>query len=102
MCSLGHDTTTGDEDQERSSSGPTAKMATNHGVIVPFDSSQEDWLSYITCLQNYFVANDIAEDKEAKRQAILLSVCSESTYHLIKSLAAPSKPEEFPLRIWSS
>ena len=69
-------------------------MATNHGALGPFDSSQEDWLSYITRLQNYFIANDIAEDKAAKRQAILLSVCGVSTYHLIKSLAAPSKPKK--------
>ena len=69
-------------------------MATTHRVIGPFDSSQEDWLSYITYLQNYFIANDIAEDKAAKRGAILLSVCGMSTYHLIKSLAAPSKPQE--------
>ena len=69
-------------------------MATNYGVIGPFDSSQEDWLSYIAHLQNYFIANDIAEDKAAKRWAILLSVCGMLIYHLIKSLAAPSKPEE--------
>ena len=69
-------------------------MAMNHGVIGPFDSSQEDWLSYIACVQNYFVANDIAENKAAKRRAILLSVCGMSTYCLIKSLAAPTKPEE--------
>ena len=52
-----------------------------HGVIGPFDSSQEDWLSYIACLQNYFVANNITgEDKAVKRRAILLSVCGISTY----------------------
>ena len=61
-------------------------MATNHGVIGPFDSSQEGWLSYIVHLQNYFVANNIAEDKAAKCRAILLSVCGVSTYRLIKSL----------------
>ena len=71
-------------------------MATNHGVIGPFGNSQEDWLSCIARLQNYFIANDIAGDKAAKHRAILLSVCgvSTSTYRLIKSLAAPSKPEE--------
>ena len=69
-------------------------MATNHGVIGPFDNSQKDWLSYIARLQNYFIANDIAEDKAAKCQAILLSVCGVSIYRLIKSLVAPSKPEE--------
>ena len=70
----------------RSSSGPTAKMAKNHGVIGPFDSSQEDWSSYIARLQNYFIANDIAKDKAAKRWAILLGVCGVSIYRLIKSL----------------
>ena len=70
-------------------------MVANHGVIGPFDSSQEDW-SYIARLQNYFVANDITEDKTAKRRAILLSVCGVSTYRLIKSLSAPTKPEEVP------
>ena len=69
-------------------------MATNHRVIEPFDSSQEDWLSYTACLQNYFIANDIAEDKAAKCQEILLSICGVSTYRLIKSLTAPSKLEE--------
>ena len=69
-------------------------MAANHGVIGPFDSSQEDWLSYIARLQNYFVANDITEDKTAKCRAILLSVCGISTYRLIKSLSAPTKPEK--------
>ena len=45
-------------------------------------------------LQNYFIAYDIAENKASKRWAILISVCGVSTYCLIKSLAAPSKPEE--------
>ena len=74
-------------------------MATNCEVIGPFDSSQEDWLSYIAHLQNYFIANDIVKDKAAKHQVFLLSVCSVSTYHLIKSLAVPSNPEEVPFEI---
>ena len=82
------DTTTGDEDTD------TATMVMNHRMIGPFDSSQEDWLSYIAHLQNYFIANDITDDIVAKRQAILFSVCGVSTYRLIKSLAAPTKPEE--------
>jgi len=69
-------------------------MAAHHGVMGPFDSSQEDWLSYVARLENYFVANDITEDKETKRQAILLSFCGVPTYRLIKSLSAPTKPEE--------
>ena len=71
-------------------------MAATHGTIGSFDGSQEDWLSYVARLQNYFVANDITNDKAAKRRATLLSVCGVSTYRLIKSLCAPTKPEEVP------
>ena len=42
-------------------------MAMNPGMIGPFDSSQEDWLSYIARLQNYFIAYDITDDKADKR-----------------------------------
>ena len=77
-------------------------MAANHGVIGPFDSSQEDWLSYIACLQNYFVANDITEDKTAKRWAILLSVYGISTYRLIKIYLLPLSQKKFTMLILSS
>ena len=66
-----------------------------HGSISSFNSSQEDWLSYTECLQQYFTANDIKDDEgsAAKKRAILLSVCGAETFHLIKSLLAPVKPE---------
>ena len=76
-------------------------MAATHGAIGSFDGSQEDWLSYVARLQNYFIANDITDDKDkeaAKRRAILLSICGVSTYRLIKSLCAPAKPEEVPFK----
>ena len=38
-------------------------MAATHGAIGSFDGSQEHWLSYVSRLQNYFVDNDIADDK---------------------------------------
>jgi len=40
------------------------------------------------------MANDITDNKEAKHRAILLSFCGVPTYRLIKSLSAPTKPEE--------
>ena len=46
-------------------------MATNHGVIWPFHSSQEDWLLYIGRLQNYFIANDIAPNNVSQLKAFL-------------------------------
>ena len=41
-------------------------------------------------LECYFMVNDVADAR--KQRAILLSCCGASTYSLIQSLAAPSKP----------
>ena len=61
-----------------------------HGKLEQFHIGQEDWESYKECLQQYFVANDIAEAE--KQKAILLSVCGQSTYKVIRNLVAPTKP----------
>ena len=38
--------------------GSKAEMAVSiHGSMGPFDNSQENWLSYIERLQQYFTAN---------------------------------------------
>ena len=66
-------------------------MSTNHGTIGEFNSTQEDQASYIERLQQYFAANDVAEDKQ---KAILPSACGIATYHLIKNLTAPVNPAE--------
>ena len=47
---------------------------------------------YVERLQMYFVANGI--DDDAKKRAILLSVCGPTTYQLIRNLAQPKKPSE--------
>ena len=62
-------------------------MAT-FGSINEF-SDDEDWLQYTERLEHYFVANDI---DDAKKKAILLSVCGSKTYSLIRNLTAPEKP----------
>ena len=56
-----------------------------------FDEAKEDWLSYTERMEQYFIANDI---KDEKRRAFLLSVCGPSLYQLIKDLVAPGKPSE--------
>ena len=66
-------------------------MAVKHGTIGEFDSGIEDWTSYTERLEQYFVANNVGEDKQ---QATLLSVCGSQTYLLLKSLLAPVKPAE--------
>ena len=66
-------------------------MAVKHGTIGEFDSGIEDWTSYTERLEQYFVANNVGEDKQ---RATLLSVCGSQTYLLLKSLLAPVKPVE--------
>ena len=44
-----------------------------HGVVGPFDPSQEEWCEYTERLSHYFVANDIVG--EEVRRAVLLTVC---------------------------
>ena len=66
---------------------------TVHGKLEQFHVRQEDWKSYEEHLQQYFVANDIAEAE--KQRAILLSACGQrSTYKVIRNLMAPKKPGE--------
>ena len=59
-----------------------------HGFVVPFDTSQEEWSEYAERLGHYFIANDIKG--EEKRRAILLNAVGASTYRLLKTLASPS------------
>ena len=66
-------------------------MAAKYGTFGEFNPSLEDWRSYTERLQQYFKANDVAEDKQ---KAILLSGCGVATYRLIKDLTAPDKPTD--------
>ena len=66
-------------------------MAT-HGHIGEFDRRAEDWTAYCERLEQYFLANDVADG--AKQRAVLLSVCGAGTYQLIRNLVAPDKPTD--------
>ena len=68
-------------------------MAT-HGSIGEFDYSNEDWMSYIGRLVQYFISNGIGTDADDECKAILLNGCDVSTYQLIWNLVAPAKPPE--------
>ena len=63
-------------------------MATTHGRVGEFDPNLEDWTSYTERLQQYFTANDVAEDKQ---RAVLLSGCGVATYCLIKEPDSPGQ-----------
>ena len=63
-----------------------------HRSIGHFDSNEEDWTSYTEHMEQYFIANDIAED--AKKKGIFISSCGPQTYQLLKSLVAPERPRD--------
>ena len=67
-------------------------MPTVFGKIAEFDSSQDDWPQYMESLGYFFNANGI-ESMEKKR-AVLLTLIGATTYKILHSLAAPSKPGE--------
>lgn len=67
------------------------------GILSTFDHLAQQWDSYKSRLNQWFIANDINNDTDkstVKRRAILLSALSESTYKLASDLALPSKVEE--------
>ena len=59
------------------------------GKIEEFDSTKNDLESYTERLEQYFIANDVNDEKKT---AVLLSVIGPKTYETIKSLIAPQKP----------
>ncbi len=68
--------------------GPPATTGL-HGAVAPFDSAQEEWVECAERLENYFIANDITNER-----AILLHCVGPATYRLIKTLALPGTPRE--------
>ena len=67
-------------------------MTTVHGFAGQFSGIAEEWPSYVEWLQFYFTVNNVEGD--AKKRAILLSCYDSTIYRLIRSLVAPSKPNE--------
>jgi hypothetical protein len=59
------------------------------GSIGAFDVSTDQWSSYKERLEQFFAANDIADEKHV---AVLLSVIGGKTYELLRTLTAPDLP----------
>ena len=55
----------------------------------PFDPDFDNWSAYTARLEQFFVANDIAE---GKRRAVLLTVIGTKAYTLLRNILAPEKP----------
>ncbi|XP_063822722.1 uncharacterized protein LOC135072645 [Ostrinia nubilalis] len=67
------------------------------GVLSTFDHLSQEWNSYKSRLNQWFIANDITVETDkatVKRRAILLTSLSESTFKLASDLALPHKVEE--------
>ena len=60
------------------------------GVLTTYEEG-EDFTAWLERLEQYFVANDVPEEK---RVAVLLTVLGDKTYGLLRSLVVPSKPAE--------
>ena len=67
-------------------------MAALFGQIKEFDEEKEQWTQYVERLGHFFMANDV-ESPERKR-AILLTVMGPKCYKLLRSLIAPSEPND--------
>jgi len=63
-----------------------------HGRLREFNAASENWSEYVERLEQYCIANDIED--AGKKRAILLSVVGATTYHLMRSLTAPTLPSE--------
>jgi len=61
------------------------------GQIGEFDSATDQWLSYKERLEQFIVANDVADEKHVP---VLLSVIGGRTYELLRTLTALQRPAE--------
>ena len=62
------------------------------GRVEVFDVAEDNWEEYAERLVQFFIANDIQD--EVKKRAILLSNVGPRTYGIVRSLLAPSRPDE--------
>ncbi|XP_065891685.1 uncharacterized protein [Dysidea avara] len=66
-------------------------MAARMGIGT-FSGEPSEWEDYVDRLENYFIAHDVKEAE--KKREILLSESGVAAYKLIRSLVAPTKPNE--------
>ena len=59
------------------------------GKIETFDETNDDWNAYVERIKQYFIANEIKDNKQV---AVMLSLMGNKTYGLLRNLAAPAKP----------
>ena len=67
----------------------TAQPKPTLGTMDPFDPDTDSWPAYSERLEQFFVANDIADGKKV---AVLLTVIGTKAYTLLRNIIAPNKP----------
>ena len=67
----------------------TAQPKPTLGTMDPFDPDTDSWPAYSERLEQFFVANDIADGKKV---AVLLTVIGTKAYTLLRNIIAPDKP----------
>ena len=58
------------------------------GKIEAFDETNNDCNAYVERIEQYFIANEIKDNKQV---AVMLSLMGNKTYGLLRNLAAPAK-----------
>lgn len=65
------------------------------GKIEAFDDTNDDWNAYVERIEQYFIANEIKDDKQV---AVMLSLMGHKTHGLLRNLAAPAKPSSLSFK----
>ncbi|XP_048477726.1 uncharacterized protein LOC125488649 [Plutella xylostella] len=67
------------------------------GAISNFDHHSQDWTTFKTRLQQWFIANGLDDDTDkagVKRRAILISTLNDDSFQLASNLVLPKKLED--------
>ncbi|KAI7801955.1 hypothetical protein IRJ41_019354, partial [Triplophysa rosa] len=70
-------------------------MAAFVGRMDAFDSTVEDWVTYLERVGQYCLANDI---EDSRKVAVLLSIMGAKTYNLLRSLKVQTAPLTAPIK----
>jgi len=63
--------------------------------IEAFDETSDDRNAYVERVEQYFIANEI---KDEKRVAVILRLMGNKTYGLLRNLCAPAKPSSLTFK----
>ncbi|XP_037970323.2 uncharacterized protein LOC119692855 [Plutella xylostella] len=70
----------------------SASVTPFFGAISTFDHHNQDWVTFRSRLQQWFIANELDKESDkagVKRRAILLSALSDESYQLASNLVLP-------------